>query len=48
MMKRLDTLRAKHPQANRIMVTGHSLGATQSVYGAEEIALAYPDAQVHL
>jgi hypothetical protein len=48
MMKRLDTLRAKHPKVNRIMVTGHSLGATQSVYGAEEIALAYPDAQVHL
>jgi hypothetical protein len=48
MLKALSALRAKHPEAKTIMVTGHSLGATQSVYGAEEIALAHPDAQVVL
>ena len=48
MMKRLETLRAKYSKVSMIMVTGHSLGATQAVYGAEEIALAYPDTQVHL
>lgn len=48
MLKAVGALHAAYPSILRVMVTGHSLGATQSVYGAEDMAVTFPALQVHL
>jgi len=41
-------LLAREPSVDRLLVTGHSLGAAQSVYGAAELALSLPHLPVTL
>lgn len=48
MFTAVAALRKKYPSIKDIMVTGHSLGATQAIYAADDLASEYPGAEVHV
>eukprot|EP00927_Polykrikos_kofoidii_P047520 TRINITY_DN41719_c0_g1_i1.p1 TRINITY_DN41719_c0_g1~~TRINITY_DN41719_c0_g1_i1.p1 ORF type:complete len:333 (+),score=35.96 TRINITY_DN41719_c0_g1_i1:118-1116(+) len=46
MLQQVRKLMARYPAAQSILVTGHSLGAAEAVFAADDLSFQYPDTTV--